>query len=94
MKRAAMVLAGSVFLSGCMMPMMCGMKHDGADHASHGDATTTKPVAEAAMTVTPTGAPAPARQAEIWKCPMGHVTASAPGTCPTCGMALVKAGER
>jgi len=78
------VLFASAWLSGCMMPM-CGM-----GHGDHG-ASPAGAVQEKAAATAP--APEPAKVAEVWVCPMGEYTGSAPGKCPKCGMDLVPAAK-
>ena len=63
----------------CLMVAGCGaMMGCGMGHGdgSHGKSGSATPMADSVQ--------------EAWVCPMGHVKTSAPGKCPTCGMALVK----
>lgn len=59
------------------------------DHSQHGQAApATQPRTQAKKTTTPRAAPA---AATVYTCPMHpEVTSDKPGTCPKCGMVLVK----
>ncbi|MFZ5479534.1 MAG: heavy metal-binding domain-containing protein [Myxococcota bacterium] len=57
--------------------------------ASHHDGTPARPAPTPAPSADPIAAPAKS-EAAAYACPMHpEVTADAPGTCPSCGMALV-----
>lgn len=87
--RYALSAALALGLSGCMMPMMCGMGHGGHDQGDHAASDTAKPATASPAAIAPAPGATPAA-AEVWACPMGHFTSDKPGKCPTCGMDLVK----
>ncbi len=66
-------------------PARQGAPAPAVDHSQHGG---TAPTTQPNRTATPRAAPA---AATVYTCPMHpEVTSDKPGTCPKCGMALVK----